>query len=292
MRCRRRCQGDGSLVVLDRESLTVSSTIRVGFDPRAVAVNPVTKRAYVLNRGNGTGSSLSVISTATRSVIKVIPLGQIGVDVEVNTKLNRVYVSNPAAEDLQIINGATNALMAPVQVGKGLGGMAVDEATGIVYIAMTHRSSAPNFTALGRVRDLGAAQLVLPQVDLGDPGIQASDVALDPTRNRVFVGGLGGGTIQPNVTVLDMTTMQQIARMAVPGPIRAIDSNPAAGLVFAVGDRGVNVIDAGSLAVKRHIAAGLPFSVATENGSATQLFVGDVKLGQLRRLSYGSGEVP
>ena len=68
-------------------------------------------------------------------MIKVIPLGQIGVDVEVNTKLNRVYVSNPAQEDIQVVNGATNALLAPVQVGKGLGGMAVDEATGIVYVA-------------------------------------------------------------------------------------------------------------------------------------------------------------
>ena len=62
---------------------------------------------------------------------------------------------------------------------------------------MTHRSSAPSFTALGRVRDIGATRTVLPQVDLGDPGIQATDVAIDPTRNRVFVGGLGGGTIHP-----------------------------------------------------------------------------------------------
>ncbi len=36
-------QGDGSLVVLDRESLAVKASIRVGFDPRAVAVNPVTQ---------------------------------------------------------------------------------------------------------------------------------------------------------------------------------------------------------------------------------------------------------
>ena len=33
-----------------------------------------------------------------------------------------------------MINGATNALLAPVQVGKGLGGLAVDEATGTVYV--------------------------------------------------------------------------------------------------------------------------------------------------------------
>ena len=86
--------------------------------------------------------------------------------------------------------------------------------------------------------------------------------------------------------------MQQIARMPVPGPVRAIDINPEAGLVFAAGDRGVEVIDAGPLEVTRHIDAGLPFSVATENGAATQLYVGDLRYGQLRRLSYTSGQAP
>jgi DNA-binding beta-propeller fold protein YncE len=282
--------GNGTLLMLDRETLAVEAQVRVGLDARAVAVNPVTKRAYVVNRGTGTGSTLSVIKTATRSVIKEIALGQIAVDVEVNTRLNRVYVSNRTQESLQVINGATNSLLAPVKVGKGLGGMAVDEASGIVYIAMTHRSSEPSFTALARVKDNGTVRTVLPQVDLGDPGIQATDVTLDPGRNRVYVGGLGGGTIAPTVTVLDMTSMQQLARIPMRGPVRAIDGNTSAGLVFAIGDRGVDVIDTGSLTVTRRIDAGLPFAGATENGTGTQLYVGDSTVGQLRRVSYTSGK--
>ena len=249
--------GKSALVMLDRATLAVRATIPVGIDARAVAVNPLTKRAYVVNRGTGQGSSLSVINTLTRTVIKEIPLGQVAVDVAVNTRLNRVYVSNPTQEDLQVVNGATNTLIAPVQVGKGLGGLAVDEATGIVYIAMTHRSSAPQFTALGRVRDTGAVRTVLPQIDLGDPGNQATDVAIDPARDRVYVGGLGGGTIHPNVIVLSMSTGQPIKHMLVPGPVRAISINPQAGKVFAAGDRGVEVIDEDTLEVTRHIDAGL-----------------------------------
>jgi DNA-binding beta-propeller fold protein YncE len=281
--------GKSALVVLDRASLASKATIPVGLDARAVAINPLTRRAYVVNRGIGQGSTLSVVNLATRTVIKEIPLGQVGVDVAVNTKLNRVYVSNPAAEDIQIVNGATNVLLPPVQVGKGLGGLAVDETSGIVYVAMTHRSSAPNFTALGRMRDTGATQTVLGQIDLGDPLVQATDVAIDPQRDRVYVAGLGGGGVHPSVTVLTLGG-QQLTRIPVPGPSRAISVNPQAGRVFSVGDRGVEVINEDTLTVVRHIDAALPFSVVTENGPARQLYVGDVRDGKLRRLSYTSGE--
>ena len=281
---------ESTLVVLDRETMAVQSVIPVGVDARAVAVNPLTSRAYVVNRGTGTGSSLSVIDTATRTEIKKVPLGQVAVDVEVNTKLNRAYVSNPTQEDIQILDGATNALLPPVQVGKGLVGMAVDEATGIVHVAMTHRSSTPNFTALGRVRDTGGTQTVLPQIDLGDPGLQAQDVALDPVRDRIYIGGLGGGNVAPGVTVLDQATLQQVARVTTPGPVRAIDANPHTGAVTVGGDRGVELLDASGLKITRHMDVGLVFSVAADNGSSRRLYAGDLRAGTLRRLSYSSGE--
>jgi hypothetical protein len=154
---------------------------------------------------------------------------------------------------------------------------------------MTHRSSFPQFTALGRMRDTGATQTVLAQTDLGDPLVQATDVAIDPQRDRVYVAGLGGGGVQPSLTVLTLGG-QQVTRIPVPGPSRAISVNPQAGRVFSVGDRGVEVISEDSLKIVRHIDAALPFSVVTENGPARQLYVGDVRDGKLRRLSYTSGE--
>lgn len=281
--------GNGVLVVLDRDTMAVQARIPVGADPRSVAVNPRTNRAYVMNRGSGAGSSLSVVDLGARKVIAEIALGQVGIDVEVNTRLNRVYVSNPFAQSIQVVDGATSTLLAPVKVGKGLMGMAVDEATGIVYVAMVHRSSLPQFTALGRMRDTGRTRTILPQVDLGDPGTQAIDVALDPLRHRIHVGGLGGGTVAPSVTVLDDRTLAQVTRLPIPGPVRALDANPEAGSVFAVGDRGVEVIDAAALRITSHIDAGLPFSVATQSGPARQLFVGDLRDGRVRRVAYSSG---
>jgi len=273
---------NGSLVVLNRKTLAIEGTVTVGLDARAVAVNPVTKRACVLNRGTGSGSTLSVINTANRAVLKTIPLGQVGVDVAVNTKLNRVYVSNPTSESLMVINGATNALLPAVKVGKGLGGMAVDEATGTVYIAMTFRSAEPAFTALARVVDNGATRTVLGQVDLGEPGIQANDVAL--AKGRVYIGGLGGGNVKPTVTVLDQNTMQQLARIPMRGPVRAITADPQSGLIAAAGDRGVDMLD--GFTVTRRADAGIAFSIAS---AGSQLITGDGLLGRITRMSFSSG---
>ena len=280
--------GKGSLAVLDRKTLTVQSQIAVGLDARAVAVNPVTSRAYVVNRGTGTGSTLSVVNTATRKVIASINLGQVAADVAVNTKLNRVYISNPGQEDIQVLNGANNALLAPVQVGKGLGGLAVDEATGTVYVTMSSRGAGNDFAKLGRVRDNGATRSVLPSLDLGDPGVQPVDVAFDAQRARLFIAGLGGGNVSPSVIVIGATLGIELARIPVANPLRAISLNADTGQAFAAGDRGVEVVDENAMRVVRHIDAGIAFSVGTANGR--QIYTGDFLDGTLRRLASSGGE--
>lgn len=279
----------GTLVVLDRASLSPVDAIPVGFGARSVAVNPVTDRIYVVNGGKGS-YNLTVVDSGTRQVVDEIAVGQVPVDVEVNTRLNRVYVSNPYQQVVHVIDGATNSTLESIPIGPAHG-MSVDESTGTVYVALSRRGTAPEVAALGTIVDDGGSRpRVLPSVDLGDPLVQPTDVAVDPVRDRIYVGGLGGATVAPSVTVLDQPTRQQITRLPMPGPVRAIDINADAGLVFAVGDRGVEVLDTRQLRIVRHIDAGLPFAVATETGPTRQLYVGDFVDGKLRRLSYSSGQ--
>jgi YVTN family beta-propeller protein len=283
--------GNGTLVVLNRQTMAVESRITVGTGARAVAVNPLTHRAYVVNGGKD-DYSLSVVDTVARKVIDEIELGQVPMDVAVNTRLNRVYVSNPFQQVIHVIDGATNAKLAPIPIDAGPQGMAVDEATGALYVALSVRpgQTHPALAALGTVIDDGVAPQVLPRVDLGDPLTQPSDVAIDREAGRIYVGGLGGGGVTPTVTVLDLTTRQEITRIPMPGPVRAIDVNADAGLVLAAGDRGVEMIDEARLKIVRHMDAKLPYSVATATGPARQLFAGDFKSGEVHRLSYSSGE--
>jgi YVTN family beta-propeller protein len=281
----------GSLVVLDRRTMTIRATITVGLGPTAVAVNPVTHRAYVVNQGQP-DYSVSVIDTNTLQVVARIPLGQVPVGVAVNTKLDRVYVSNPFQQVIQVISGATNTLLQPIQIGPGPWGLTVDEGTGTLYVALTRRGQqpAPDITALGTVIDDGVSRpRVLAPVDLGTPGTQPVDVAVDPIRHRIYVAGLGGGGVAPSVIVLDQSSRHEITRIPLAGVARAITVNPHAGQVFIAGDSGVFVVNETSLRVERHMTAGAAFAIATDDGSGRQLYTGDFLDGTVRRLNYSSG---
>ena len=230
--------GKGSLAVLDRKTLTVQAQIAVGLDARAVAVNPVTSRAYVVNRGTGTGSTLSVVNTATRKVIASINLGQVGVDVAVNTKLNRVYISNPGQEDIQVLNGANNALLAPVQVGKGLGGHGRRRGHGH---GLRDDEQPRSRERLRQARPCQGQRRHAQRAAVRS----TSAIRASARRRRVRRAAraavrrrLGGGNVAPSVIVIGATLGIELARIPVANPLRAISLNADTGQAFAAGDRG------------------------------------------------------
>ncbi|MFI6485775.1 hypothetical protein ACIBH1_48280 [Nonomuraea sp. NPDC050663] len=286
--------GPGALIVLDRKTLQRKARVQVGYRPHAVAVNPLTERIYVLNAGepgNPTVNKVTVLNSKTLSVVATVALntGQTATDVVVNPRTNRVYVSNNAIGRLHVIDGRTNTELPPIITGPGPLGMAVDENTNTIYIAMSRLAVQPPVTALGAVTDDGVTQTIHPQVPLGPAGTQPWDVAVDPANNRLYTGNLGGGPIQPSVTVLELSSRTIIKQVVTRGPIRAVAVNPYAHQVFAVGDRGVDVVGEQSLSVVRTMQVNLPFAVATGTGQDRHLFVGDVRNGELTRLSYSSG---
>jgi DNA-binding beta-propeller fold protein YncE len=285
----------GSLIVLDRKTLAVEDRIPVGFGPRSIAVDPVRRVAYVANAGDGDQDNfdLSVVDLVARQVVDEIEIGQGPVDVAVNVGLNRVYVSNPFGQRIEVIDGATRTKLDPIPIGPGAVGLAVDEEKDAVHVALTKRGGGqPEIAALGTVVDDGVTRpRVLAPVSFGDPSIQPVDVAVDPVSNQVFVAGLGASTgAAPSVTVLDRDTRQIVTQIPARGPVRALAVHPEQRVVIAVGDRGVELIDTSRLAVVRHIDAGLPFSVAPATGSGRQFYVGDFLTGELTRRSYSSGE--
>ena len=288
----------GTLVVLDRQAMTVQSRITVGVGPRSVAVDPVRKLAYVVNSGvmgDVQNFNVMVVDLVIRKVVDQIEIGQGPIDVAVNVGLNRVYVSNPFAGRIEVIDGATRTKLAPIPIGPGPQGLAVDETRDLVYVAVTKRGGGqPEIARLASFLDNGVTRpRVLPSVHLGDPSIQPVDVAVDPGANRVYVAGLGTATAEPpSVTVVDGATRQIVTRIRNRGPVRAIAVHPEQGLVIAVGDRGVDLIDPGRLEVVRQIDVGLPFSVAPGTGSSRQFYVGDFITGELSRRSYSSGKIP
>jgi YVTN family beta-propeller protein len=82
-----------------------TATVPAGFSPRAVAVNPVTNKVYVVNAG---ADNVTVIDGATNGTTDV-PAGSAPWSVAVNVVTNTIYIANSGSSNVTVIDGATDA---------------------------------------------------------------------------------------------------------------------------------------------------------------------------------------
>ncbi len=87
-----------------------------GFYPVCVAVDPDGKFAYVVNFFRGT-DTVSVINTATNSLLATLKVGWRPVDAAVTPDGSSVYVTNAGSDSVSVINTASNTVVATIPVG-------------------------------------------------------------------------------------------------------------------------------------------------------------------------------
>jgi YVTN family beta-propeller protein len=78
---------------------------------------------------------VSVINTATNTVIATIPVGYGPIGVAVSPNGGTVYVTNANEATVSVINTATNTVSATIPVGTAPFGVAVSPNGGTVYVA-------------------------------------------------------------------------------------------------------------------------------------------------------------
>jgi YVTN family beta-propeller protein len=78
-------------IFISDQAANVTSSVRVGREPVAIAVNPVTNRIYVANAGSGT---ISVLDGQSDSMVATVSVGALPYVVAVSEATNRIYVSN------------------------------------------------------------------------------------------------------------------------------------------------------------------------------------------------------
>src|SRR5205823_5094313 len=110
------------------------ATVTVGQLPLGVAVNPSSTRVYVANSWDGT---VSVIDTASNTVVATVPVGTNPTGVAVNATGTRVYVANQGT--VSVINTATNAVVATISIPglRQVFGIAINPAGSRVYLSDT-----------------------------------------------------------------------------------------------------------------------------------------------------------
>ena len=95
-------------------------------------------RGYVTNFTNNT---VSVVNTATNTVVATVPVlgGPYGVAVTPNHAF--VYVANFAFNNVQVISTALNAVVATIPVGLGPEGIAITPSGAFAYVANSNSNN-------------------------------------------------------------------------------------------------------------------------------------------------------
>ena len=74
---------------------------------------------------NASTNSVTIINTATNTVVTTLGVGAIPVDVSISPDGARAYVTNAGAKSVSVIDTASGTVIATIPVGSSLEGVAV-----------------------------------------------------------------------------------------------------------------------------------------------------------------------
>ncbi len=212
---------DNSVSVVDLGSMQVKTTIPVGVNPIAIALNPAGTRAYVHNAQSAT---LSVIDTNNNTVIATVP--SCGRGLVIHPTLPRLYLSCG-----RVIDTTTNTEITTIA---GVAGpdIAIHPNGSFVYIA----TDGATENTPGRVSvistDTNAVATTIPV------GNSPFSIAVHPGGTRAYVANSNSGSISS----VDLVTNSLFATIAVGGNPRAVAVSPDGQRIYVAKGFEANVV--------------------------------------------------
>jgi len=243
----------------------------------APSAQTVAARAYVTNDNSDT---VSVIDTATNTVVATVDVGIFPIDVAVSPDGTRAYVVNSSGSTVSVIDTATNTVVATLAVEHPTGVAVtpdgtrayvtggtdgtyrvsvIDTATNTV-VATVGVGAAPKAVAItsdgGRAYVTNSASNTVSVINTATNTVVATvgvgsvpdAVAVTPDGRRVYVTN----TFADTVSVIDTTTLFTVATVPVIGGAYGIAITPDGTQAYVVNGQ-VAVIDTATNAVVRYV---------------------------------------
>ena len=147
---------------------------------------------------------LTVLSEFAPNSVKVIgsngatiPVGSRPVGVAVNTTTGKIYVANSGSNNVSVIDGASNTVVATVTDPHAIApvALAVNATTNTIYVA---NSQSNNVTVIDAATNSVTATIPV--------GTSPSGVDIDPQTNFIYVANAGNAGDPGNVTVINGAT--------------------------------------------------------------------------------------
>lgn len=121
--------------------------------------------------------TLLAVSASAQKIIATVPTtGFSPSALAVNTVTNKIYVLNQSSGTVDVLDGATNSIVATVPVSSSISRLAVNENTNKIYVL-------DPFAGRMSVID-GAANTVTASVNFG---VRIGVLAINPVTNRIYV---------------------------------------------------------------------------------------------------------
>jgi YVTN family beta-propeller protein len=168
--------------VIDGDTHAVVAQIRLGQSPpgiHSLAVNALTDRIYVV-LSHLYDSRVKVVDGSSNNVIATVIVEDVAGGLDVNPLTNRIYVTNFKSDSVSVIDGRSNGVIATVPVERGPHQVAVNPRTNRIYVGCI-------LADVVLVIDGEMNSVVGSIADSGPP------VTVDPTVNRIYAKGNGGG---------------------------------------------------------------------------------------------------
>jgi YVTN family beta-propeller protein len=91
---------------------------------------------FLFNAGVAMFGSIAMIASQTYAASKVvsIPVGSVPTQIGLNATTNRIYVANLTSNNVSVIDGTTETVIATVPVGTAPADIGVNSTTNMVYV--------------------------------------------------------------------------------------------------------------------------------------------------------------
>jgi YVTN family beta-propeller protein len=177
---------------------SVETTVTSGKETTVnFGLKSATKLAYVANVGSNT---VSVINTATNTVVTSIPVGGGPCGVAFSPDGTKAYVVNLYSNNVSVINTATNTVVTSIPVGGGPWNVAFSPNGNTAYVI---NSGSNNVSVINTATNTVVATIPVESEPMG--------VAVTPNGNTVYVANSRSN----NMSVINANTNKVIANITV-----------------------------------------------------------------------------
>lgn len=198
-----------------------SSQLRVGSHPTAIGVNSRLGRLYV---ADGLQPKMAVIDENSGHIITTIQVGELPLaPLRVDEATGKIFVVCSTGQELDIINGNTNQVIARTPVAPYPEGVAINTATGRIYVAdegnkegSSNKNVGDTITVIdGQTFDkLGTLQIGLgPDGVEADPALHLIYIAVEDTGAVVELSDSMNLPLKPDATVRQTLAARQAASL-------------------------------------------------------------------------------